>query len=45
MDEIRLSVLASESQEAFGRVLVEALACGLPVVTTDDPVRRSIIGD
>lgn len=36
--------LASQSQEAFGRVLIEALACGLPVVTATDPLRESILG-
>lgn len=38
-------VLASQSQEAFGRVLIEALACGLPVVTINDSVRKSIVGN
>lgn len=37
--------LVSEASEAFGLVYPEALACNLPVVATDDSLRRELVGD
>ena len=37
--------LVSATWESFGNVFVEAMATGLPVVATDDPIRKEIVGD
>lgn len=37
--------LPSASSEAFGNVLVEAMASGLSVVATNDTIRKEIVGD
>lgn len=37
--------LPSASSEAFGNVLVEAMATNLPVVATDDEQRQEIVGE
>jgi glycosyltransferase involved in cell wall biosynthesis len=49
MPEIYRSVdvftLPSASSEAFGNVLVEAMATNLPVVATNDTIRHEIVGE
>jgi len=40
-----LVVLPSDLQESFGLVLVEAMACGRPVVASSLPGARAVVGD
>jgi glycosyltransferase involved in cell wall biosynthesis len=37
--------LVSKTTESFGNVFVEAMASGLPVIATNDPIRKEIVGD
>lgn len=40
----RVFCFVPQPWEAFGLVFLEAMACNLPVVTINDPVRREIVG-
>lgn len=44
-NKANLLVFPTVPWESFGIVLVEAMASGLAVVATDDPIRREIVGD
>lgn len=44
-NKANLLVFPTVPWESFGIVLVEAMASGLPVVASDDPIRREIVGD
>jgi glycosyltransferase involved in cell wall biosynthesis len=45
MSALDILVLASTSPEPFGRVLIEAMAAGKPVIATDAGAAREIIED
>jgi glycosyltransferase involved in cell wall biosynthesis len=45
MSALDVAVLASTSPEPFGRVLIEAMAAGKPVVASDSGASREIIED
>lgn len=43
--QARILCFTPQPWEAFGLVFLEAMACNLPVVTINDPVRQEIVGE
>jgi glycosyltransferase involved in cell wall biosynthesis len=42
--QARVFAYPTSDYESFGIAIIEAMACNLPLVCTDDPIRREIVG-